>query len=45
MNIQHVEIYNVTIIVFNKFKSQDCTNHITMTIFKSQKIKITNQDK
>ena len=40
MNIQYVEICNVI-----KFKLQKCINHITMTIFKSQIIKITNQNK
>ena len=35
MNIQYVEICNVI-----KFKLQKCINHITMTIFKSQIIKI-----
>ena len=40
MNIQHVKICNVI-----KFKSQNCTNHITMTLFKSQRIKMTNQNK
>ena len=40
MNIQHVEICNVI-----KFKSQNCTNHITMTLFKYQRIKMTNKKK
>ena len=39
MDIEHVEICNVI-----KFKSQNCTNHITMTLFKFQKIKMTNQN-
>ena len=39
MDIEHVEICNVI-----KFKSQNCTNHITMTLFKSQRIKMTNQN-
>ena len=39
MNIQHVQIFNVI-----KFKSQNSTNHITMTLFKSQRIKMTNQN-
>ena len=40
MNIQHVQIFNVI-----KFKSQNSTNHITMIVFKSQRIKMTNQNK
>ena len=40
MSIQHVEICNVI-----KFKSQNCTNRITMTLFKSQRIKMKNQNK
>ena len=40
MNIQHVKICNVI-----KFKSQNCTNHITMTVFKYQRIKMTNQNR
>ena len=39
MSIQHVEICNVI-----KFKSQNCTNRITMTLFKSQRIKMKNQN-
>ena len=39
MDIEHVEICNVI-----KFKSQNCTNNITMTLFKSQRIKMTNQN-
>ena len=39
MDIEHVEICNVI-----KFKSQNCTNRITMTLFKSQRIKMTNQN-
>ena len=40
MNIQHVQICNVI-----KFKSQHSKNHITITKFKSQRIKMTNQNK